>query len=136
MTKPAAALIACVKSKHPRPMAARDIYSSALFQKSAHFAESKGLIVYVLSAKYLLIPGDRVIAPYEQTLNKMTKTEIEEWGVNVADQIKQSFGDDVLLVLAGEKYLSFCQHISNQIINPMKGLSIGRRLQWLNQHTK
>jgi hypothetical protein len=135
MNKPAAALIACVKSKHPKPMAAKDLYASALFTKSRSFAEQRGLPVYILSAKYGLISGDRIITPYEQTLNTMGRDEISIWAANVAKDIQSTFGDQALLVMAGEKYLSFCDLVSNPIINPMKGLSIGKRLQWLNHHT-
>jgi len=135
MDKPAAALIACVKSKHPKPMAAKDLYSSALFTKSKAFVEQRGLTVYVLSAKYGLISGNRIIAPYEQTLNNMGRDEVAAWAATVAKNIQSTFGDQALLVMAGEKYLSFCDLVSNPIINPMKGLSIGKRLQWLNHHT-
>lgn len=117
-------------------MPAKDLYSSSLFVKSRFFAEGLGLPIYVLSAKHGLIPGDKIIAPYNQTLNTMTRNEIEEWASGVARGVQGAFGDQALLVMAGSKYLSFLSKVKNPVINPMKGLSIGRRLQWLKQHTR
>jgi hypothetical protein len=136
MTKPVAALIACVKSKRRYPSAAKDLYISSLFCKSKLFADSLGLDVYILSAKHGLIHGNKIVAPYEETLNKKSKADIQLWADKVAAQVSAKFGCDPLMVLAGENYLSFASLIPNQIINPLEGLSIGKRLQWLNQNTK
>lgn len=137
MNRPIAALIACVKSKNKKPMKAEDLYCSDLFLKSKKFAKQKGCKIYILSAKYGLIPGDKVIVPYEQTLNAMAKDQIDKWADDVATAINMTFSKtDTLLVMAGSKYLAFLAKIQNPIIDPMKGLSIGRRLQWLKHHTK
>lgn len=137
MTRPVAALISCVKSKAKRPSKAVDLYISSLFLFSRQYAEQRGLPIFILSAKYGLIEGDRIIAPYEKTVNKMSQIELSEWGCRVRSQVQDRFNeDDALLVLAGSRYLAFSEGLKNPIIDPLKGLSIGKRLQWLKHHTK
>jgi len=134
MTRPVAALISCVSQKKDTAGPAKDFYVSPLFQKSKTFAESLGLEVWILSAKYGLIKGNVLVSPYETTLNRMSKSQIEQWAVWVGSQVSNEFGEKTLLVLAGEKYLRFSCYCLNPIINPLKGKPIGKRLQWLTQH--
>lgn len=132
MIRPVAALISCVKSKNSRPSKAVDLYSSALFKHSRKYVERQGLPIFILSAKYGLIEGDRIIAPYEKTVNEMDQKELSEWGCYVANQSRLYFKEnDPLLVLAGSKYMVFASSVKNPIIDPLKGLPIGKRLQWL-----
>jgi hypothetical protein len=133
MNRPAAALISCCSEKCGHATEAINLYTSALFKKSRAFAEKFGVPTWVLSAKYGLIAPRTIIAPYDVTLNSFSKEQLDQWNQDVAAQIRQQFGESPLLVLAGERYLGFSQHIPNKIIDPMKGLPIGKRLQWLNR---
>ncbi len=136
MNKPIACLISCVSKKQKRPDRAIALYTSDLFKKSVLFAQSKGLPVFILSAKYGLLNSDRVIAPYDETLNKKTTQDLDAWAKRAAKAIELEFGEQTLLVLAGSKYLSFVKYTNNRIVDPLKGLGIGRRLQSLKQNTK
>jgi hypothetical protein len=133
LTKPVTALISCCSQKISRPSEAINLYISPLFLKSKQYAEKYGLPIWILSAKYKLISSKMIIAPYNLTLNDFNTQQLDEWSEDVAAQIKQQFESSPLLVLAGSKYLGFAQYIDNQIIDPMKGLPIGKRLHWLNQ---
>lgn len=135
MSKPVAGLIACVSKKQSRPCKAIDLYTSDLFKKSVRYINQFGLPIYILSAKYNLIRSDRVIVPYDLTLNNLKKSELEKWAIVTAEEIKNEFGDQTLLVLAGKKYLSFSQYTNNKIIDPLKTLGIGKRLQYLKSHS-
>lgn len=133
MSRPAAVLISCVSLKQKKPCIAREMYVSPLFKKSLIYAQRTGLPIYILSAKYGLIPEDKIITPYDLTLNTMSKKELMAWALMVSDQIKNMIGGGALLVLAGSRYLSFTQLIDNKIIDPMNKLPIGKRLQWLTK---
>jgi cytoplasmic iron level regulating protein YaaA (DUF328/UPF0246 family) len=122
--------------KDNKPCTAKDLYISPLFKKAYKWALQYKIPIYILSAKYGLIKDDQYIAPYEKTLNNMSKDEINSWGESTAKSISQLIGDGDLLVLAGEKYLTFTKYCQNKIINPLKGLGIGKRLQWFDKHTK
>jgi len=133
MTRPVAGLISCVSLKQKRPAPAIELYQSDLFKKSRKFVEKYHLPIYILSAKYGLIPSSKIIEPYDLTLNTMSKQEIAEWADRVAASVKDDFGSSPLLVLAGEKYLSFAARCENKIIAPLGKLSFGRRLQYLKK---
>ncbi len=136
MSKPVAILISCVSMKASKPCIAKELYISPLFKKAYQWATQYKIPIYILSAKYGLIKDDQYISPYEKTLNNMSKDEIDLWGKSTAQSISRIIGGGDLLVLAGEKYLTFSKYCENKIINPLKGLGIGKRLQWLDQHIK
>ncbi len=134
MTKPVAVLIGCTVSKRNKPCKAGEMYiPSQLFRKSFILAKKTGLPIYILSAKYGLISENRIIAPYDLTLKLMSQTELDQWAISVAEQVKAIIGDGDLLVLASEIYLTFARHINNKIINPLNKLRIGKRSQWLSK---
>ena len=132
--------MACAKRKLSQPAAARDLYIFPLFGKSRNWAERNCEQWYILSAKYGLVRPSRRLAPYEKTLNAMNRQEKEEWARNVFRQMKKAgiIKPGVQFVwLAGQSYKgnlsfllsSFAQH------DPMKGLRMGERLQWLSKRS-
>lgn len=65
------ALIACCKKKKESQCRACEMYQSTLFKLSYKYAEKTGCDeIYILSAKYGLLDKDKIIAPYDETLNK------------------------------------------------------------------
>lgn len=65
--------------------------------------------LWILSAGYGLIPGEREVVPYECTFSGMKVAEIEEWAehLRVPAYARQLFASpaDLILVLLGEPYL-------------------------------
>lgn len=133
------ALVSCVKQKQAAPAPARDLYTSALFQKSRAFAERHADAWFILSAKYGLLRPEQQIAPYEMTLKDMRAEARRGWAARVHVQMQQL---DLLrsgvefLWLAGAAYQqklakllqAYPQH------DPLRGLRMGERLQWLSEH--
>lgn len=73
--------IGCVKSKEDHRCEAQDMYISPLFEKSFAYAQQlQPDRIYILSAKYHLLPIDKVISPYDLTLKDMDADERREWG--------------------------------------------------------
>lgn len=129
-------LVACVKDKHECPMEARELYCSALFKDTRAYAEKYCERWFILSAKYGLVAPDRVIAPYDETLNRMRVAQRREWAEAVWRDLQRilSPGDRVV-ILAGVKYREF---LVDRIARhgcipdvPMEGLTIGWQLHWL-----
>jgi alkanesulfonate monooxygenase SsuD/methylene tetrahydromethanopterin reductase-like flavin-dependent oxidoreductase (luciferase family) len=81
------ALVSCVKSKRSEPSAARDLYVSALFQKSRAWAERHCDGWYVLSAEHGLLSPDQRVAPYEKTLDRARRKERRALAENVHRQL-------------------------------------------------
>lgn len=136
-------LLSCTKSKLDHPCPAKELYSaSPMFQKTMEYGQSlKPDKIFILSAKYHLVPMDKKLAPYDMTLKNMKKDEKEKWGQTVIEQIKSSGIDpqkDKFIFLTGSEYMKpLTKYIpENNIEKPMDGKRMGERLQWLNSQIK
>ena len=132
-------LVSCVAEKHDRPMAARDLYCSDLFEKARNFVERQGGRWFILSAKYGLVPPEEVIEPYNETLKDKTADERHRWANEVVQELKPHCPRGTTVVfLAGERYREFLvsalREFGTSIEIPMEGLRIGEQLSWLANH--
>jgi len=127
-------LISCVSKKLDRPAPAKDLYTSPLFKFAYQYATSlKPDTIFILSAKHGLLSCDEVIAPYNETLNKMKAREVEIWAKQVLTELtkRTDLENDNFVLLAGEKYRKYLMpHLKHYRV-PMKGLGIGEQLSWL-----
>ena len=132
------ALVACVGKKADRPKPAGVLYESDWFRKASTYAISISDAWYILSAKYGLVAPDTVIAPYDQTLNKMPVRERRAWAKRVLQDLAAILepGDRVA-ILAGQRYradlVNPIRHMGCHVQIPMEGLKIGEQLRWLKQ---
>jgi hypothetical protein len=131
-------LISCVSKKLPYKAKAKDIYTSPLFKMNLRFANSLSPDkIFILSAKHGLIDLEKEIEPYDKTLNSMRSAEKKEWANNVLCDLRKvaDLDNDEFIFLAGENYRKYLiSSIKNYNI-PLKGLSIGRQLQYLKEKT-
>lgn len=129
-------LISCVSMKLSKKAKAKDLYISPLFKMNLAYARSlKPKNIFILSAKYGLVDLEQTISPYNLTLNTMKVREIEKWAEKVKEQMKGkiNFQKDEIIFLAGEKYRKFLVPLFKTASVPMKGLGIGRQLQFLKR---
>ena len=132
-------VVSCVSKKGEHACAARDLYVSDWFGKARRFAEASGCPWYILSAKHGLVSPDTEIERYEQTLTTMRVAERRAWGERVAAQLAEDVPDvSKVVFLAGAKYREFLVPLlagrGVEVSVPMKGMRIGKQLQWLLQH--
>jgi cytoplasmic iron level regulating protein YaaA (DUF328/UPF0246 family) len=81
-------LISCSARKRGYATKARELYDSDLFKKSLKYAEQlEPDAIFILSAKYGLVPLNEVIKPYNMTLNNMKAAEIRQWAERVRGQL-------------------------------------------------
>ena len=127
-------LVSCSKSKGDTPCAARDLYTSWVFQRSVDYVERECDEWAILSAKHGLVDPDAVLAPYDETLSGAPKAVREEWNRRVREQIEARYaGKRVRFVLmAGSAYAGCVEGMD--VEEPMKGMGTGYRRQWLAQH--
>jgi hypothetical protein len=83
-------LISCVRKKRCTPTQAKDLYNSDWFLKARDYVESTRSPWFILSAEHGLVPPERILAPYERTLNKMRKPERQAWATRVKAQMAAS----------------------------------------------
>ena len=134
-------LISCVKTKQPHRCQAKELYVSQLFSKARSHAEAAEGAWFILSAEYGLLSPDRVVSPYERTLNKMPKGEREAWAQKVLLQIEAELPNLRRVVfLAGERYrenlIRPLRARGVEVATPMEGLGIGKQLRWLNESSR
>lgn len=132
-------LISCVSKKLSYKTTAKDLYVSTLFKLNYEYALSLNPDkIFILSAKYGLLHLKDEIAPYDETLNTKSTMEISHWAESVLEQLRKEVDleEDEVIFLAGEKYRKYLlPYIKNYKI-PLKGLSIGKQLQFLKEVTK
>lgn len=127
-------LIACGKAKRTVPAMAKDLYIGSLFQMARRVVELRCREWGILSAKHGLLAPDRVIAPYDMTLQDFTKAEREAWTERTREQIRTKWDQGSILLLAGSRYASAVDGFQNgEVWTPLKGLAIGKQLQMLKR---
>lgn len=127
-------LISCVSKKLDHKAQAKDMYTSSLFKYSLKYAQKLNLDkIFILSAKYRLLPLDKEIEPYNVTLNNMSVNEIKSWAEEVVRELGQNadLENDNFIILAGKNYAKFIRGKLKHVEEPLKGLSIGNRLKFL-----
>lgn len=127
-------LISCVSKKLDHSAKARDMYISPLFKLSLKYAQKLNPDkIFILSAKYHLLPLDKEIEPYNVTLNNMSVNEIKSWAEEVVRELGENadLENDNFIILAGENYAKFIRDKLKHVEEPLKGLSIGNRLKFL-----
>ena len=131
-------LVSCVARKLPRSAPAKDLYVSDLFRKMRRLVEAQGWRWFILSAKYGLLDPERVIEPYDETLNEVGVAVRRDWAEGCLDALGPHLaGVKSVVFLAGTKYREFLAPAlvgrGIKVHVPMAGMRIGEQLAWLNR---
>ena len=110
------------------------MYISPLFRYMYAYAKKRCKEVYILSAKYGLLTENTPIAPYNKTLNNMSEIEKKNWAKAIMLSLERRYdiNKEVFLVMGGQNYIKYL-NLPN-MIQPLKGSSMGNRLHWLKLH--
>ena len=141
------ALVSCGASKLDYRAPAQHLYTSGLFRLSARYAAARFDAWYIISAFYDLVEPERELSPYDRSMRELSKDRREAWAIRVAGRLRHFEAGCVvpgtrmlggplastrLTLLAGAEYAApLAPHIDAD--EPLKGLPIGRRLEWLRQ---
>lgn len=134
-------LLGCAKQKRDYKCQAKELYSkSNLFNLSLRYAQTKvtDAEIYILSALHYLIPLNKEINPYNESLNRMSKKQQDEWGLITVKEIEKLFCimDTNFVFLAGKNYYNpLIPYLKNYEIPIPNNYSIGARLKWLKENT-
>jgi len=129
-------LIGCGKEKLPGSHRAEDLYQGDLFKKSLEYARQiyPNADIYVLSAKYGLLPLNKVIACYDETLKGAPAADKRKWTEEVINDLRKAGYDlqkDYFVILAGRDYRDYLLPELVHYEIPMKGLLFGEQKSWL-----
>jgi hypothetical protein len=131
------ALISCTKLKQTGSCQAQNMYlPSPLFKKASTYIKNNYNTWFILSAKYGLLEPDRIIEPYNVTLNAFSKKELTEWSEKVYQELLK-YSITKIDFFAGNKYRSKLIPLLEKdgiICNiPLQGLGIGQQLHYYNE---
>lgn len=133
------AFVSCVKTKADSARPAEQLYISPWFVMARRYAHAIADRWFILSAAYGLVEPDRVIEPYEKTLNKMPIAERRGWAKLVTKQMDLAgVRGNEAIVLAG---INYRRHLNMALLDrfaevevPMEGLMLGQQLSWLSKN--
>jgi len=132
------ALVGCASQKLKREAPARELYISTLFKKASAYAEREADHWFILSAKHGLVHPDQMLEPYNMKLGTKEAGPIHAWGKRVRFQLNEwvdAPAIEELLLLAGSQYDvaggTPSDPVPWTVVDPMKGMMIGQRLQFL-----
>lgn len=130
------ALVSCSKSKKSYRCPARELYSESNNFKCLYaYAKATADKVFILSAKYGLLPEDKIIDPYEKTLNDMPENECREWASSVLNDLREvtNIEDDQFILLAGQEYYRNLLGRLKRFWLPLKSVSL---FNWIGEIRK
>jgi hypothetical protein len=131
-------LVSCVGKKQNHACKASELYASQWFLKARAYVEATHRPWFILSAEYGLLAPDRIVEPYDKTLNRMELSERREWARRVIAQMDADLPPaDRIVILAGKRYREFLtdylRRRAGRVEVPMQGLAIGKQLQFLQR---
>lgn len=134
-------LVSCSAGKASKPAPAEELYNSDLFKKQLEYAKklTSPNDIYIISAKYHLVPLRSEIEPYNKTLKDMSADERQSWSDTVLDQLKKKGYDldkDKFVILAGNSYRQYLEPHMKNVEVPFSGLRIGQQKKALLQKLK
>ena len=131
-------LVGCCREKASGIAPARQLYKSQLFKKAAGWADRRGDDWFVISAKHGLIKSDSKLAPYDSSIRAMAPDQRTKWATDVAAQLSAlaafyEVDRMEVTLLAGSAYAGWLDLVQPwcTVHQPLEGLQIGQRLQWL-----
>jgi hypothetical protein len=134
-------LVSCSAGKEEKPMPAGELYNSDLFKKQLEYAKklSNDSNIYIISAKYHLVPLNKTISPYNLTLKDMPSKDREAWAEVVLKQLQEkgyNLDKDKFILLAGNAYRQYLAPQMKNVEVPLEGLRIGQQKKALLQKLK
>ena len=134
-------LVSCSSGKESQAAPAEELYNSDLFKKQMEYAKklAPDNNVYIISAKYHLVPLSKTIAPYNLTLKEMPANEREKWSEVVKKQLEDkgyNLQKDKFVFLAGNAYRQYLEPHMKNVEVPFEGLRIGQQKKALLQKLK
>jgi hypothetical protein len=93
---------------------------------------------FILSASAGLVRPDRIMDPYDLTLNRLGVKLRKAWAARVQSQLEEErLAGTKAIVLAGTSYREFLMPtfklLFNKVEVPMEGLMMGQQLSWLSK---
>lgn len=142
------ALLGCSKTKRDTPGMAMDVYTGTLFQLSRAYALEvlKADLVFILSAKHVVLSLFDTIAPYDQSMTDLSAKDRRDWGLiagaEIICRLERSWDIKApsafrWVILAGSQYTKplapFFSGYNIDPETPLAGIGIGKQQALLRE---
>jgi hypothetical protein len=124
-------LVPCGSRKRAAQCEARDLYVGSLFTQARSVAEASGKPWVILSALHGVVEPHQVLAPYDFTLAKAPLAYRAAWSLRVTARLCSMHPDATFVSLCSTAYDEGIN--LGRLLRPLKGLSLGKRKQWLSR---
>ena len=132
--------VGCGATKRKKPCKAEDMYIGQYFKQCMLYAKTltKNNNIYILSAKYGVLPLNKVIEPYNKTLKTMSKKEIKEWASMVVTQLQELHitSNTPVTFICGKNYYEPLTNSFTNITTPLPQGGMGYQIQFMQQQVK
>lgn len=135
--------IGCGDLKTPTAMPALDLYLGPVFAAHRMIVEhTGGPVDHILSAEHVVLPADRVTAPYENRLPRNPRSaKSKVWSAKVVDFLMALPKlPKCLLVLAGAPYIDgwikLVEAAHIEVDDPLRGMELGTRRNFAKRFVK
>nr|DAI22261.1 MAG TPA: YaaA [Caudoviricetes sp.] len=129
-------IITCGKAKQRCSAKAVDMYIGSVFKGKLKYAKTlyPGAPIYILSAKYGIIPADLVIEPYDLLVPDRENDFFRDWSNKVINQL-QGFdkGEDIVFLGNQHYFKPVDAYFVGKKQAPLLGLSPGKQLARLSE---
>ena len=132
--------IGCGKFKNNVSCVAEKMYIGNYFKTCLTYAKcvcNSNDSIYILSAKYGVLSLDKVIEPYDITLNNYSTAEYNNWLNKVIVQLKKLHitNKEKVMFLCGKNYYKgLCSYFTDYVI-PLKDYpGMGYQIQYMNKY--
>jgi endonuclease III len=131
-------LLGCVATKRTAAMAAKDLYSSALWDRRRSYAEASGKPWAILSSEYGLVRPNDVIEPYDRYMGDQSREYQQHWSAETAVAIADwcsEVGASSVEIHAGKTYVAYglesgLKKRGIEVVRPLAHHRQGEQLAW------
>lgn len=121
--------IGCGAKKMKKPCKAKKMYVGNYVQLCLAYAQTFTTQdnIYILSAKYGVLPLEKVIEPYNKTLNNMNRQEKQDWKNMVIKQLEEMNinKDTEVVFICGTNYYTLLEDYFTNYKLPLPKQGIG-----------
>lgn len=129
-------IITCGKAKQSCPAKAIDIYIGSVFKGKLKYAKMlyPEAPIYILSAKYGIIPADLIIEPYDLMVPDKENDFFRDWSNKVTNQLHIFDKEEDIVFLGNQHYFKPVNaYFRGTKHAPLLGLSPGKQLARLSE---
>lgn len=135
-------LVCCGRRKGTGTRRAAELYISPRVRLATRVARAVGKPFWIVSAKHGLLDPDRLVSPYDLSLDHLESRDLDWWRARLKEDLLRSYPSNIprFVVLGSGEYANQIRHtledLRCSVETPIAGLPINLQLSWLKKAAK